>query len=74
MPDPFRMDTLLCDQCGEVEVDGEGAVVGGSFYELDDGGDERGDIFGRGYESDLGEFDDLTGGDERFGRWADEEE
>lgn len=75
MPDPFRMDTLLCDQCGEVEVDGEGAVVGGSFYEL--GGDEneeRDGFFGGGYELDPGGMDDLSRGDDRFGQWAEDEE
>lgn len=71
-PDPFRMDTLLCDQCGEVEIDGEGAVVGGSFYELDDGA--GGDLYDRGEEAGIGDFEDLTGGEERFGRWVDDEE
>jgi hypothetical protein len=69
------MDTLLCDQCGEVEMDGEGAVVGGSFYELDGDEDEDPDgIFGLEYEPRFLENDDLRGGREDFGRWAEDEE
>ena len=42
-PDELRLGVYQCAQCGEVEVDGEGAYVRGRFYEVgagDDGGSD----------------------------------
>jgi len=38
-PDELRLGVYQCAQCGEVEVDGEGAYVRGRFYELGEGDD-----------------------------------
>jgi hypothetical protein len=38
-PDGLQLGVYQCAQCGEVEVDGEGAYVRGRFYELGDGDD-----------------------------------
>jgi len=37
-PDGVRLDLYQCDQCGEVEIDEEGAYINGLFFER--GGDE----------------------------------
>ena len=41
VPDELQLGVYQCAQCGEVEVDGEGAYVRGRFYEFGgDGGDD----------------------------------
>ncbi len=37
VPDELQLSVYQCAQCGEVEVDGEGAYVRGRFYEHGDG-------------------------------------
>jgi len=41
-PDELRLGVYQCAQCGEVEVDGEGAYVRGRFYETGGDGDDGG--------------------------------
>lgn len=36
VPDELQLGVYQCAQCGEVEVDGEGAYVRGRFYEFGD--------------------------------------
>ena len=42
-PDELQLGVYQCAQCGEVEVDGEGAYVRGRFYEFGDGDDGNSD-------------------------------
>ncbi len=53
--DGIRVDLYHCDQCGEVEVDEEGAYVNGFFYEAGNGEDDEG--FGDGEEIESDEDD-----------------
>jgi hypothetical protein len=39
VPDELQFGLYQCAQCGEVEIDGSGAYVGGRFYEFGNGGD-----------------------------------
>lgn len=57
-PDGIRVDLHHCDQCGEVEVDEEGAYVNGFFYER--GTDKDGEGFGDAEDEDDGEEADYV--------------
>jgi hypothetical protein len=63
VPDELQVGVYQCAQCGEVEVDGEGAYVRGRFYALGDEV-EPAEEWGGGGEGYVPTWEDVFAGEE----------